>query len=335
MCTKRDQQQNEPARTFVTFRSSGSPQGIKTTSLQSRSTATGLSERGSEQEEKQREVTEPIVIVDDDDDDDLEIPYPDSGNLVLDRSQKSCHTRQNSNLSTATIPLDELESERQDAAKFKAEDARFRSNEMPEQTMEAGSHLRQEPSQKPEKWEAEKGERTNSREMDGSVVNEVLVKNLQFKQDLPADPAERSPGLGDSFGKIIEHVAGQQRPIAFHNVLCDNYENVRNARFKESKVYVTKEEMERQRLMELLRKGDYESVKAVSDQFHLYYKRILCEHFPVYLQQKKTHCSNFVPHYLGKPNLRFIAAISMGRFVRIHRSYTPYDVHMYTNVRNN
>ncbi|KAK9299740.1 hypothetical protein QLX08_007363 [Tetragonisca angustula] len=264
-CTKRDQQQNEPARTFVTFRSSGFPQGIKTTSLQSRSAAAGSSECGSEHEEK-REVTEPITIDDDDDDDDLEIPYPDSGNLVADRSQ-SCHTRENSNLSTATIPLDELESERQ-AAKFKAEDARFRSNEMPEQTMEAGSHIRQEPSQKPEKWEAEKGERTNSREMDGSVVNEVLVKNLQFKQDLPKDAADRGPGHGDSFGKIIEHANAncQQRPIVFHNVLCDNYENVRNARFKESKVYVTKEEMERQRLMELLRKGDYESVKAESER---------------------------------------------------------------------
>ena len=71
-------------------------------------------------------------------------------------------------------------------------------------------------------------------------------------------------GCSDAFGKIIEHV-GQQRAMGYHNVLCDNYENVQNARYKESKVYVTKEEMERQRLMELLRKGDYELAKAVSD----------------------------------------------------------------------
>ncbi|XP_071869445.1 uncharacterized protein isoform X2 [Bombus fervidus] len=244
-CTKRDQQ-NEPARTFVTFHSSGSPQGIKTTNLQSRSAATGLLEC-NEQEEK-REVTEPIMIVED-----FEIPY-DSGN-VADRSQ-SCHTRENSNLSTATIPVDELESERQ-AAKFKVEDACLRSNETSDRTMDDAK----ETSEISEKWDTEKGERTNLKETDdrGSVVNEVLVKNLQFKQDLPKDSVEHS--AGDSFGKIIEYV-GQQRPIGFHNVLCDNYENVQNARFKENKVYVTKEEMERQRLMELLRKRDYESVKA-------------------------------------------------------------------------
>ncbi|XP_006623945.1 uncharacterized protein LOC102673625 [Apis dorsata] len=135
--------------------------------------------------------------------------------------------------------------------------------------------------QKVDRWESEK-ERASSREMEerGSVVNEVLVKNLQFEQDLPKDSVEHvvvvvggnggdgggggsggGGGCSDTFGKIIEHV-GQQRAMGYHNVLCDNYENVQNARYKESKVYVTKEEMERQRLMELLRKGDYELAKA-------------------------------------------------------------------------
>nr|XP_034176921.1 uncharacterized protein LOC117602706 isoform X1 [Osmia lignaria]XP_034176922.1 uncharacterized protein LOC117602706 isoform X1 [Osmia lignaria]XP_034176923.1 uncharacterized protein LOC117602706 isoform X1 [Osmia lignaria]XP_034176924.1 uncharacterized protein LOC117602706 isoform X1 [Osmia lignaria]XP_034176925.1 uncharacterized protein LOC117602706 isoform X1 [Osmia lignaria] len=231
---------SEPARTFVTFHSAGSPRA----NLQPRSASTGSYEM-NEHEEK-REVDVPIVILDD-----LEIPY-DSGNQG-DRGQ-ACHTRENSDLSTATIPLDELESERQ-LAKFKVvEDECTRSKEMDNRTMEA--RLRHSVTEEKADRTVE-NERSNSREMDGGrvSVNEVLLKNLQFKQDLPKDSAERV--TGDSY-KIIEHV---QRPIGFHNVLCDDYENARDARFKENKVYVTKEEMERQRLMDLLRKGDYESAK--------------------------------------------------------------------------
>ncbi|XP_076638533.1 uncharacterized protein LOC143350341 isoform X1 [Colletes latitarsis] len=222
----------EPARTFVTFHSSCSPRSVQ---QQSRAAATGSP--GSNEQEEKREVAEPIMILED-----FEIPY-DSAN-PLDGS-RFCHTRESSNLSTATIPLDELESERQ-AAKFKVEntESRFRDTS----TDVAG------------KLKVTDNERTNSREIEDrvEVVNEVLVKTLQFEQDLPTESTEH---VVVDAAKIVDHV-GQQRPIGFHNVLCDNYENVQDARFRGNKVYVTKEEMERQRLMDLLRKGDYDSVKA-------------------------------------------------------------------------
>ncbi|XP_076666105.1 uncharacterized protein LOC143367812 isoform X2 [Andrena cerasifolii] len=242
-CGRRDQP-NEPARTFVTFQSAGSPQNAKSSQQQGRSAATGSSVC-NEHEEK-RDVAEPIMILED-----FQIPY-DSGNL-MDGSQP-CHTRENSNLSTATIPLDELESERQ-AGKFKVEDACLRLSEVSDRAMEARYQVDQ-PEAAGRADNAAENERTSLREIEDRVVNEVLVKNLQFKQDLPRDTSEH----GDTL-RIIEHV-GQQRPIVFHNVLCDNYENLQDARFKETKVYVTKEEMERQRLMDLLRKGDYESARA-------------------------------------------------------------------------
>ncbi|XP_076234744.1 uncharacterized protein LOC143179414 [Calliopsis andreniformis] len=234
-CTKPP---TEPARTFVTFHSAGYSQSVRTS--QSR---TGSLE--SNNQEEKRSSTEPIMILED-----FDIGY-DSGKLI-DRSQP-CHTRENSNLSTATIPLDELESERQ-AAKFKVEDACLDLDELPDQKTKA--RFKEEETKVAGRADiVSDKERTNSREIEDRVVSEVLVKNLQFKQDLPKNSTEH----GES-ARIIEHV-GQQK-IGFHNVLCDNYENAHDARFKESKVYVTKEEMERQRLMDLLRKGDYESVKA-------------------------------------------------------------------------
>ncbi|XP_054011530.1 uncharacterized protein LOC128894095 isoform X1 [Hylaeus anthracinus] len=219
---RRKEPSYEPVRTFVTFHSSCSPCSVQTSQ-------TGSS-GGNEQEEKP---AEPIMILED-----FEVPY-DHGN-ALDRSQ-FCHTREGSNLSTATIPLDELESERQ---KSKVEEGRSEASE---------SGLRPDAA-KPDQIENEK---TNSREIE--VVNEVLVKNLQFEQDLPKSEHPRSELV--VVDKIAEHVV-HQRPIGFHNVLCDDYENLQDARFRVAKVYVTKEEMERQRLMDLLRKGDYDSVKA-------------------------------------------------------------------------
>ncbi|KZC06199.1 hypothetical protein WN55_10108 [Dufourea novaeangliae] len=251
---RRDQSNEPSARTFVTFHSpSDSPRCVKP-SQQSRTAGTG-SLGGNEQDEK-RDVPEqqPVMILEE-----FEIPY-DSEN-PHDRSQ-SCHTRENSNLSSATIPLDELESERE-MAKFKVEELSARLTAVPDQTLEAGYQdqgtlLLGKTDKTIEK------DRTNSREIDDRVVNEVLVKNLQFKQDLPAKDHAEQHVTGNTL-KIIEHVGHQKPPIGFHNVLCDNYENLQNGRFKENKVYVTKEEMERQRLMDMLRKGDYESVKAVSD----------------------------------------------------------------------
>ncbi|XP_076164292.1 uncharacterized protein LOC143145130 isoform X2 [Ptiloglossa arizonensis] len=238
---KRKEPAYEPARTFVTFHSSCSPRNAQTGQQQQRAApATGST--GSNEQEEKRDTVEPIVMILED----FEVPY-DSGNQ--ERSQY-CHTRESSNLSTATIPLDELESERQ-AAKFKVED----EGQIESRFRDAG--IINEVTGKPEK--AIENERTNSREIEdrGSVVNEVLVKNLQFEQDLPTDGEQQQDGT-----KIIEHVVGQRPQIGYHNVLCDDYENLQDARYKGHKVYVTKEEMERQRLMDLLRKGDYESVKS-------------------------------------------------------------------------
>ncbi|XP_076656954.1 uncharacterized protein LOC143361451 isoform X2 [Halictus rubicundus] len=207
-------EQSDIARTFATFKHS--------------------QERADTEEQEELPDTSGSIMVLED------VPYESE---TLDRSQ-SCHTRENSNLSTATIPLDELESER----KFKAEEARDRRL----------SADRTEVRFNAEMLDKVEDERTVSREIDEriEVVNEILLKNLQFKQDLPGKvPGE--PDGGSS--RIAEHV-GQQKPTpGFHNVLCDNYEI---ARLKENKVYVTKEEMERQRLMDLLRKGDFESVKT-------------------------------------------------------------------------
>ncbi|XP_078051907.1 uncharacterized protein LOC144478062, partial [Augochlora pura] len=222
--------QSDPVRTFVTFQAG--KQGVQETA-------------GSEEH---RDAPEPIMVLED-----ADVPAYET----LDRSHQSCHTRENSNLSTATIPLDELESERQ--AKFKAEEgccARL-SADQEEARHDDGNQ------EKVKNEVTERVEPAKDLADRVEVVNEVLLKNLQFKQDLPA----KGPSVNDpSPPRAVEaHQAGhQQKPAAagFHNVLCDNYEIARDARLKENKVYVTKEEMERQRLMDLLRKGDVESVKA-------------------------------------------------------------------------
>uniref|UniRef100_A0A0C9QV65 Nlrc5 protein n=1 Tax=Fopius arisanus TaxID=64838 RepID=A0A0C9QV65_9HYME len=86
-------------------------------------------------------------------------------------------------------------------------------------------------------------------------VNEVLVKNLCFHQDIPSD------SRSETFRPV--GVTSYQKPFNFNSVLSDDYEaRVREAsNMLECKIYVTKEEMERQRLMDLLRKRDYEAVK--------------------------------------------------------------------------
>ncbi|XP_046419917.1 uncharacterized protein LOC124179504 [Neodiprion fabricii] len=94
------------------------------------------------------------------------------------------------------------------------------------------------------------------------VVNAVLMKTLRFEQDLPAvvitpkiEPPEK-----------IEPVFNP--PINGFNsrdVLSSDYDNVLlqdSLRAKEEKLYVTKEEMEHERLMEMLRKGDFEAAKS-------------------------------------------------------------------------
>ncbi|XP_043274140.1 uncharacterized protein [Venturia canescens] len=95
-----------------------------------------------------------------------------------------------------------------------------------------------------------------AQDSDGSelrpIVNEVLVKNLRFQQDLPKPD--------------FQNVFRSPKPFNFNSVLSDDYDKIHAddcaAKEKEEcKIYVTKEEMERQRLMDLLKRGDFESVK--------------------------------------------------------------------------
>lgn len=91
----------------------------------------------------------------------------------------------------------------------------------------------------------------------GAVVNEVLVKNLRFQQDVV-----RHESPYRSAGPMIG-----SKPFNFNSVLSDDYERIQAGDCglcDDTKIYVTKEEMERQKMMDLLRRGDYEAVKSVS-----------------------------------------------------------------------
>ncbi|XP_023287642.1 uncharacterized protein LOC105697095, partial [Orussus abietinus] len=85
------------------------------------------------------------------------------------------------------------------------------------------------------------------------VVKEVLVKTLQFDQDVPEKPKTEPALLAERTNAKV--------PFNFHSVLSDDYPNPMRLD-RENKVYVTREEMERQKMMDLLKKGDYEAVKA-------------------------------------------------------------------------
>ncbi|XP_016837817.1 uncharacterized protein LOC100677826 isoform X2 [Nasonia vitripennis] len=98
----------------------------------------------------------------------------------------------------------------------------------------------------------------------GAVVNEVLVKNLQFKQDLPPAPPPRAcpPDAAESRREPSPIV----KPLNYNSVLNDDYEKVHARQHQQGqldggKIYVTKEEMERKKLMDLLRKGQFELAK--------------------------------------------------------------------------
>lgn len=119
----------------------------------------------------------------------------------------------------------------------------------------------------------------------GTVISEVLVKNLQFKQDLiPAPPLPPPRTSVDSSNSKINARQQQQQqqqvvvelsplmrpppnkqPLNYNSVLSDDYTSLqsRTQLREKNKIYVTKEEMERQRLMDLLRKGEFDIVKAV------------------------------------------------------------------------
>ncbi|KAM0730012.1 hypothetical protein ACS0PU_003889 [Formica fusca] len=210
---------NEPARTFATFQTTSPCQGNVKSSVQSRS-----SDMKESKEEIKQNSDETTMILQD-----LIIGYQNTSREDQDRLM--IHSRENSNLSTATIPIDELESQRSSRSKSEGESSR---NKL----------------QFSEKSQDRVEETTKNAEECGAVINEVLVKNLRFEQDLPEIPAETK----------VDHSV---QPVNFHNILCDDYEN---EKLRNKKIYMTKEEIHHQRLIDMLKKGDLEALKTVSDK---------------------------------------------------------------------
>lgn len=208
---------NEPTKTFATFQSS-CQSNIKS-SIKSRSPEIKES-RGHE--EIRQEPDESTTILQD-----LAGSYEDTSRE--DQDQLTIHSRENSNLSTATIPVDELEN--QGGSRLKIEQDPSRNK------LQFGEKLQDRVVE----------ETMKSDECSGAVVNEILVKNLQFEQDLPENPVEQTRS---------DHVVQQV------NILCDDYES---EKLKNKKMYMTKEEMEHRRLIDMLKRGNFETLKLVSN----------------------------------------------------------------------
>lgn len=216
------QQYNEPAKTFASFQSTSTCQNNVKSSIRSRSPEI---KKSTGQEDTRQDPDESTTILQD-----LVGGYEDASRE--DQDQLTIHSRENSNLSTATIPVDELENQ-------------------------GGSRLKTE--EDPSRNKLQFGEKSQDRVVEetmknaderGAIVNEILVKNLQFEQDLPAEnPVEQMRS---------DHVVQQ---VNFHNILCDNYEN---EKLKNKKMYMTNEEMEHRRLIDMLKRGNFETLKMVS-----------------------------------------------------------------------
>lgn len=215
------QQHNESAKTFASFQSTSICQSNVKSSIRSRSPEIKES-RG--QEDTRQDPDESTTILQD-----LVGGYEDASQE--DQDQLTIHSRENSNLSTATIPMDELES--QGGSRLKTEEDSSRNK------LQFGEKLQDRVIEETMKNADERG----------AVVNEILVKNLQFEQDLPENPVEQM---------ISDHVVQQ---VNFHNILCDNYEN---EKLKNKKMYMTNEEMEHRRLIDMLKRGNFETLKTVS-----------------------------------------------------------------------
>ncbi|KYM93020.1 hypothetical protein ALC53_00559 [Atta colombica] len=211
---------NESMRTFATFQSGSSCQDDVKSNIRSQSPEMKES-RG--QEEIRQDPDESIILQD------LVGVYEDASRE--DQNQLTIHSRENSNLSTATIPVEELESQK---------DSRKAEEELSRNKLQFDEKLQ----------ECVVEEMTKNNDERGAVVNEVLVKNLQFEQDLPENSVEQTKP---------DHMIQQ---VNFHNILCDDYEN---EKLKNKKMYMTKEEMEHQRLIDMLKKGNFETLKTVSD----------------------------------------------------------------------
>lgn len=211
---------NEPAKTFTTFQTASSCQSNIKSSIGSRSPEI---KESRDHEEMRQDPDESMTIVPE-----LVGGYENASRE--DQDQLTIHSRENSNLSTATIPVDELES--QGGSRLKTEEDpprnRFQFNEKLQDRVIEEKHADER----------------------GAVVNEILVKNLQFEQDLPENPVEQTKS---------DYMVQQ---VNFHNILCDDYEN---EKLKNKKMYMTKEEMEHRRLIDMLKKGNFEMLKMVSN----------------------------------------------------------------------
>lgn len=89
------------------------------------------------------------------------------------------------------------------------------------------------------------------------VVNAILLKTLRFEQDLPA--------VKPRIDQTLTELTFAKNSFNSRDVLSDDYGNVLlqdSMKMKEEKLYVTKEEMEHEKLMDLLRKGDFEAAKS-------------------------------------------------------------------------
>lgn len=101
------------------------------------------------------------------------------------------------------------------------------------------------------------------------VVSAVLVKTLRFEPVVPTTVLPR-----------LEHLVGTDpgfTPMIFNkrDVLSNDY----SERMDEEKLYVTKEEMEHEKLMDLLRKGDFEAAKSVSRK--LFTSKVAQKHWTI------------------------------------------------------
>lgn len=211
---------NEPAKTFTTFQTASSCQSNIKSNLGSPEI-----KEARDHEEVRRDPDESTTILQD-----LVGGYENASRE--DQDQLTVHSRENSNLSTATIPVDELES--QGGSRLKTEENLSRNKLQFDEKLQD---------------RVVEGTMKNVDER-GAVVNEILVKNLQFEQDLPENPVEQTRS---------DYMVQQ---VNFHNILCDDYEN---EKLNNKKLYMTKEEMEHRRLIDMLKRGNFETLKMVSN----------------------------------------------------------------------
>ncbi|XP_024938104.1 uncharacterized protein LOC112493602 isoform X2 [Cephus cinctus] len=193
--------------------------------------------------------------------------YEVRSTLRLTREQLGNHSREGSSLSSSTVPLENLKSDSQREIVMDnrlcsrpvddisvGESRSVLEKKCTDDTVQLANRINRNKSERDLEERDNELSMKDKIDLQPPIVSEILVKTLKFKQDLPID-----------LPKISEPVLPTKQ-FNFHNVLSDDYDKIlaQDAmRLKESKVYVTKEEMEHQKLMDLLKKGDYDAVKSI------------------------------------------------------------------------